>query len=172
MRHGTRPQPIFRSADHPCPNRIPFNVSSNDPQVRVEIYRTREETILPEAPGAMVLAVEILGVTESNPVQAFPQTLLVLGNEQQMKVIRHEAVSPDFYSGSWNPIVKAVLEMLPVLVIKEDVAPIGSPLSNMVRATRNCDTRNSWHGESMPDPTCLVKENMVVVPLFLLKYWA
>jgi hypothetical protein len=85
---------------------------------------------------------------------------------QQMKVIRHEAVSPDFYSGSWNPIVKAVPEMLPVLVIKEDVAPIGSPLSNMVRATRNCDTRNPWHGESMPDPTCLVKENMVVVPLF------
>jgi hypothetical protein len=72
MRRGTRPRPIFWSADNPRSNRIPFNVASNDPQVRGEIYRTRKEAILPEAPGAIVLAVEILGVPESNTMQAFP----------------------------------------------------------------------------------------------------
>ena len=97
MGWGTGPFVRFGPTDYARPDRISFHISDGLPKMRV-VENACEEAILPQMTGELILLIEVLCIHTINSMHSFRETELCLGMNDQMIVIRHEAIRADFDS--------------------------------------------------------------------------
>ncbi len=116
MGWGTGPFVRFGPTDDARPDRISFHISDGLPKMRA-VENTCEESILPQMTGELILLIEVLCIHPINLVHSFGETELCCGMNDQMKVIRHEAIRADFDPVSFGVFLNKREEDLPILCV-------------------------------------------------------
>jgi len=120
------PRPIARRAHHPCSHRIENHVARQLQQVGVLLHQDRLVSSLKDMAGALVDAIEPLGIDAVELTHALGQ-IRIWRLHQKVVVIRHQAV------GVYSPVVafpdggNYIKEHLPVSIGEEDrLAPVSA----------------------------------------------
>jgi len=92
---GTGPLVFFGSTDQASPDRIPFHILDGLPKMRA-VENTCEESILPQMTGELIFLIEVLCIHTIDLVHSLGETKLCCGMNDQMKMVRHEAIRADF----------------------------------------------------------------------------
>ncbi len=134
MTFCTRPRIIFCRGDDAGAHRIRFYISDRCVDMRF-IQRAGEITTLPEVSCRVSFAIEVLRILHVDISENVSQGISGTGNADDMDVIRHEAIGPDF-----KVVLPGVLsEQLQVTVViihlGEHVLPVIASLGDMVGIT-------------------------------------
>ncbi len=124
---GAGPWVLFGPTDHARADRIPFHISDGLPKVRV-VENTCEESILPQMTGELILLIEVRCIHPIDSMHSLGEPELCCGMNDQMKVIRHEAIRADFDSVFWGMFFNKREEELPILCVYEN---IGFPVASL-----------------------------------------
>jgi hypothetical protein len=130
--------------DDPGANRILVHIAERRLQMGC-VKRKRGEALLPEMSGPAAPGIDELGKVSVHRAKEPCQRIGVVRHDDQVDVIRHQAVSPDCDTGCSGALSKerAVEPVIPFS--EEDRLAAGAALCDVVGQAGNDDARNSRH---------------------------
>jgi hypothetical protein len=129
---------------------VGVNISAHFQQMRVGFNAASFKNALDQSAGPGIFSIKVHCITRGHFLQEFCDSAIGMLLEQQMKVVRHEAISDDIYHrvrvrvirkiGKVSavkvlPIIKddqTVREALIVVIVKKDLSFIHPPIVNMI----------------------------------------
>src|SRR5208283_951294 len=93
-----------------------------------------------------------------------PQTVLRVRHRDQMRMIRHQAISPDFHATLLAPMTHQLQIGGVILLAKERRLPTVPALGNMMRHPGNNDTCQSSHAVNLAEQFAPVKSYVCCPP--------
>lgn len=121
--------------DQPRPHRVERHVAHRMCEVRL-IHPHRAETSLPEMPCPALPRVDIAGVAAMGVGEGAPQTLLVRRHDDDVDVVRHQAIAPDLGSGLVRCRGQEVTVEYVIAVPEEGLAAPVAALRHMIGNSR------------------------------------
>ena len=142
---GTIPRVAYDSGPH----RMALHVYQRRPEV-VLVQGARVEPILPQVSATTVEPVDILGIELADTLHRPRQRLLESRRADEVDMVGHQAVAIEREREPLASFPKKLQKQASVVIDEENVLMVVTPLRNMVRATRNDNTRHPRHGHSIP----------------------
>ena len=134
---GSRAAPPItaRGLDQPRAHRVKLDVPRRGQDVRL-IEHKRREPSLPQMASPPLAKVDHSGVTPMDLADRQSQPVGRLRNSDEMDVIGHQAVCPDFNLMDGAPLPHQFQIVLVILIAKKRLLPTVSPLGDVVRKAR------------------------------------
>jgi hypothetical protein len=145
LRSGTRPGPVGCVRDDSGADRILVNVAERRLQMGL-VQGERRESLLPEVPGPASPRIHQLGVVRVNGPKKSRQRVGPIGNEDQVNVVRHEAVGENRNTGRTDSLAQERLVEPVVSFPEEDHHAASAALGDVMGDARDHDASDSHHG--------------------------
>src|SRR5208282_5048706 len=136
--------------------RIEFHVARRRQQVRF-VHHEGGEPPLPKMTTPPLAEVHPPCVAPMRLANRPPQTVLRVRHRDQLRMIRHQAISPDFHATLLAPMTHQLQIGGVILLAKERRLPTVPALGNMMRHPGNNDTCQSSHAVNLAEQFAPVK---------------
>lgn len=162
---GARPGPSLGLPDQPGPHGVQLDVAGGRQQV-ILVHWERVEALLPKVAAPALAEVDAPGVAAVRLAEGAPQAVGLLGHQDQMDVVGHQAVGPGRDPGLGAGDCEEV-EVSPVVVVLEEglEAPV-APLGNVMRDARHHHPCEPGHGETLATGSFYRQELCILSPEF------
>ena len=144
MGPGTTPPVILGFCDQMCPNRVELHISCRCKKV-ILTQRERGETSLPEITLPSFSEIDHAGITPMSFSYRSGQTILCLRNRDQMNMVRHKAIRPNFDIIFPTPLAHQGDIVFIVPIIEKRFHTTYPTLGDMVRYAWNYHSSYSCH---------------------------
>ena len=89
----------------------------------------------------------MFGIPAVRVSKSAPQSIFIARQDNQVNVVRHQAIAPDFAARLARGFAQQVLVKLVVAIFKEGLAAPVAPLGHMMRTSGNNNARKACRGE-------------------------
>ena len=144
MRERARPKVGGRLFGEPGANRVQIDVSQGDAEM-VAVQGGREEAILPQVTASFPLVIQVDRVFIMCAAQSAGQRTLVLGDGDQVDVVRHQAPAEHPQAVPLGVMAQEREAGATIPVAEEDLLAVVAPLGDVVRDARRDHARDAWH---------------------------
>jgi len=151
MGRGARPGVVLGAGNQAGPDGVPPDVSDSGREVGL-LQGTGVEAPLPEVPHPPVAAVADLGVAHMGLVEGPGEGVGGGGDRNEMDVVRHQAVRPDFRAVPLGGLGDPAQVPVPVLRVCEDWLPEVPPLRDVMGHSGGDDTSEAGRGREHSRP--------------------
>jgi hypothetical protein len=153
------PQIILRPHGQTGPDRVQLDVTHRVKQIRL-VHRIGEKSSLPQMPGPTLALVDSGGVAAVSLTDSLPEALDCGGHKNQMNVVGHEAISPDFNAGNMAHFPEQGSVEHEVLVPEKSRLPSVPALRNVMWNTGRNHPRDSHHRQAYRTNSCFCQIRM------------
>jgi hypothetical protein len=126
-----------RSSDHPCRNRIHFDVPKTREPTLVVWNEACPITAFPECARSMMSGVEVANIAPTKRLHHSRQRIFFLSGHQDVNVRRHQRVSVQRYAAFTRRLAEEIQILPAVAIISKHVTPIVSSVRHMMTEAWN-----------------------------------
>ncbi len=141
-----RPRIVTRVPDHARAYRVGLDVLMAPEQIALAVDQAGAKASLPERPGAMVLAVEVLDITLSQELHRQPDAVVLVRRHQQVRVVGHQHIGVHRHAVGAG-LHEQVAQVPPVIGLRQEArGPVVAALNHVKRDACKAQARSTGHG--------------------------
>jgi len=147
----TRPRPLFRPRHQLGAQRVAFDVATDGDQMIVLLNRESFEATLVQRSGAaaVVVGVPTHGMCQGQPMQEVRQVTVLVGPEDQMEMVGHEAEGQQTHGQLVLGLAQHAFKGGIVAIFMKNRGASHGAVEDVVDVAASGSTWSSWHGPTL-----------------------
>jgi len=142
----TRPQPLFCTIHQSRPQGITFDIPQHRHKMIVLLNRKCFESPLPHMATGPIVAMVPAYMRRQQPLHEPTQVPILPRPEDQMKMIRHQAVGQHPHPHPISPLLQELAERCIVLWLVKHLPASIAPVDDVIADSPDCSPSRAWHG--------------------------